>query len=162
MTTPDLKLGSRGPAVAAAQRALGIPADGVFGPQTDQAVRAFQAARGLEVDGVIGPITRGALGNGVGGMQSGETVTMALQRILGVAADGEYGPITRAAVRALPAGARAARRRGRRAADARRARAADRRHARRGRAVCGRVHRRCSAMRSQIGKPYAWGGNGPS
>ena len=30
----DLKIGSRGPAVAAAQRALGIPADGVFGRQT--------------------------------------------------------------------------------------------------------------------------------
>jgi cell wall-associated NlpC family hydrolase len=87
--------------VAAAQQALGIPADGIFGRQTRAAVRAFQAARGLEVDGVIGPITRGALGAGgaAGAVQPGESLTAALQRLLGVAADGEYGPITRAAVR---------------------------------------------------------------
>ena len=93
----DLKIGSRGPAVAAAQRALGIPADGVFGRQTRGAVRAFQRAHGLLVDGVIGPVTGGALGTRGGG--SGGSTTSALQRALGVAADGEYGPITRAAVR---------------------------------------------------------------
>jgi len=94
----DLKIGSRGPAVAAAQRALGIPADGVFGRQTRRAVRTFQRAHGLLVDGVIGPVTRGALGTGSAG-SGGQPVTMSLQRALGVAADGEYGPITRAAVR---------------------------------------------------------------
>jgi cell wall-associated NlpC family hydrolase len=57
-----LKLGSRGPEVAAMQRALGISADGVFGHQTKRAVTAFQAAHGLEVDGVVGPVTLGALG----------------------------------------------------------------------------------------------------
>jgi cell wall-associated NlpC family hydrolase len=93
-----LKKGDRGPAVAGAQRALGIAADGVFGPQTRRAVLAFQRAHGLEVDGVIGPATRGALGTG-GGIRAGESVTAALQRAVGVAADGEYGPITRAAVR---------------------------------------------------------------
>jgi peptidoglycan hydrolase-like protein with peptidoglycan-binding domain len=100
VATGNLRYGSRGPAVAAAQAALGIPADGIFGPQTRQAVRAFQAARGLAVDGVIGPVTRGALGGGGGA--SGST-TAALQRALGVAADGEYGPITRAAVRSFQA-----------------------------------------------------------
>ena len=94
----NLQLGSRGPAVAEAQRALGIPADGVFGPQTLAAVRNFQAARGLEVDGIVGPLTTAALRGG-GGSMDAASVTMALQRALGVAADGEYGPITRAAVR---------------------------------------------------------------
>jgi peptidoglycan DL-endopeptidase CwlO len=91
-----LRLGSRGSAVAAAQQALGVPADGIFGPQTRAAVLAFQRAHGLEVDGVIGPVTRGALAGG-------GTTTMALQRALGVAADGEYGPITHAAVRRFQA-----------------------------------------------------------
>ena len=96
----DLKIGSRGPAVAAAQRALGIPADGVFGRQTRRAVRTFQRAHGLHIDGVIGPVTRGALGTGTGSAGTGrQSVTMSLQRALGVAADGDYGPITRAAVR---------------------------------------------------------------
>src|SRR6478609_6750229 len=52
-----LKRGSSGPAVAALQRALGISADGIFGPQTRAAVRSFQAAHGLGVDGIVGPIT---------------------------------------------------------------------------------------------------------
>jgi peptidoglycan DL-endopeptidase CwlO len=100
MAAGQLLLGSRGPAVAAAQQALGIPADGIFGPQTRQAVLAFQRAHGLAVDGVIGPVTRAAL---AGGGAAGGTTTMALQRALGVAADGEYGPITRAAVRRFQA-----------------------------------------------------------
>jgi peptidoglycan DL-endopeptidase CwlO len=98
----SLRTGSRGPAVAAAQRALGIGADGVFGPQTRQAVVAFQAAHGLAADGVIGPITASALGLGGtpgGGPAPDRATTMAVQRALGVAADGDYGPITRAAVR---------------------------------------------------------------
>jgi cell wall-associated NlpC family hydrolase len=97
-----LKKGDRGPGVAAAQRALGVAADGVFGRRTRAAVLAFQRAHGLEVDGVIGPATRGALGVG-GGIRAGESVTAALQRAVGVAADGEYGPVTRAAVRRFQA-----------------------------------------------------------
>ncbi len=92
---PMLAVGSRGPSVAAAQRALAIPADAIFGPQTLAAVLAFQRAHGLEVDGVIGPVTRAALG----GPTPGSATTVALQRALGVAADGDFGPITRAAVR---------------------------------------------------------------
>ena len=57
-----LSSGARGSEVAAVQAALGVPADGVFGPQTRRAVRAFQAAHGLAVDGVVGPQTRAALG----------------------------------------------------------------------------------------------------
>jgi peptidoglycan hydrolase-like protein with peptidoglycan-binding domain len=57
-----VKRGDRGPAVRSIQRALGIPADGVFGPQTERAVRQFQRREGLVVDGVVGPQTRGELG----------------------------------------------------------------------------------------------------
>jgi hypothetical protein len=61
-TVTSIKRGDRGPAVAKVQRKLGIPADGVFGPQTERAVRRFQRRRGLTVDGVVGPQTREALG----------------------------------------------------------------------------------------------------
>ena len=52
--------------VVALQSALGVSADGDFGPQTEAAVRAFQRAHGLTVDGIVGPATRAALGLGAG------------------------------------------------------------------------------------------------
>jgi hypothetical protein len=48
--------------IRAVQRALGIPADGIAGPQTRRAIKRFQRTHGLTVDGVIGPATLGALG----------------------------------------------------------------------------------------------------
>jgi peptidoglycan DL-endopeptidase CwlO len=101
-----LHRGSRGSAVAEVQRALGITADGVFGPQTRRAVRAFQRAHGLVADGVVGPLTQAALGgssahSGRASIYHGlpSATTMAVQRALGIGADGEYGPQTKAAVR---------------------------------------------------------------
>ena len=52
--------------VAAVQQALGIPADGIAGPQTRRAIRSFQRANGLAVDGIVGPQTLAALGLSAG------------------------------------------------------------------------------------------------
>ena len=94
-----LRKGDRGPAVASVQAALGIVADGVFGPQTRRAVKQFQARNGLEVDGIVGPITRGALNGGGGtntttsnGPAPSRSVTIAIQGKLGISADGVFGP----------------------------------------------------------------------
>jgi hypothetical protein len=56
-----LRLGSRGPGVAALQRALGIADDGAFGPETHAAVIRFQAGSGLATDGVVGHQTWNAI-----------------------------------------------------------------------------------------------------
>jgi peptidoglycan hydrolase-like protein with peptidoglycan-binding domain len=53
---------SAGGSVVALQRALGLTADGVYGPQTRRAVRRFQRSHGLTVDGIAGPQTLAALG----------------------------------------------------------------------------------------------------
>jgi peptidoglycan hydrolase-like protein with peptidoglycan-binding domain len=55
-----------GGGVRALQQALGVGADGVFGPGTEQALERWQRAHGLAADGVAGPQTREALGIGAG------------------------------------------------------------------------------------------------
>jgi len=67
--------GASGSSVSAIQRALGIAADGVYGPETRAAVRRFQRREGLAVDGVAGPATLAALGLSAGGGGSTEPVS---------------------------------------------------------------------------------------
>ncbi|HEY0387412.1 MAG TPA: NlpC/P60 family protein [Gaiellales bacterium] len=102
-----LRVGDTGPDVVRLQRDLGIPADGIFGPQTLHAVKGFQRAHGLLVDGEVGSHTWGALHARAGG-STGEIVlrrhdvgpaVAALQRALGIPADGEFGPQTLHAVK---------------------------------------------------------------
>src|SRR4029450_1267721 len=52
----------RGTAVRRIQQELGIPADGVFGAQTERAVRRFQRSHDLVADGIVGPPPSGAMG----------------------------------------------------------------------------------------------------
>lgn len=59
-----LRVGSQGATISAVQHALGIPADGVYGPRTRRAVIAYQRVHGLIADGIVGPQTLSALGLG--------------------------------------------------------------------------------------------------
>tara|TARA_B110000858_G_scaffold196580_1_gene255747 strand:- start:426 stop:1301 length:876 start_codon:yes stop_codon:yes gene_type:complete len=52
-----LRKGSKGEGVKIMQVALGIGADGDFGPGTERALKAWQLSNGLTPDGVAGPAT---------------------------------------------------------------------------------------------------------
>ena len=52
-----LRKGSKGEGVKMMQEALGVGADGAFGPGTERALKAWQAANGLTADGIAGPMT---------------------------------------------------------------------------------------------------------
>jgi putative chitinase len=52
-----LRKGSRGEGVKIMQEALGIGADGIFGPGTERKLKEWQAANGLTADGIAGPAT---------------------------------------------------------------------------------------------------------
>jgi len=93
-----------GASVSSVQSALGIPADGIWGPQTEAAVRGYQAQHGLTVDGIVGPKTLASLGlvsaTTATASSSGSAATIsAVQSKIGVPADGVFGPQTAAAVK---------------------------------------------------------------
>jgi putative chitinase len=56
-TLETVQMGSSGPTVQKLQEALGISADGSFGPGTRQALIRWQSTNGLVADGVAGPAT---------------------------------------------------------------------------------------------------------
>jgi peptidoglycan hydrolase-like protein with peptidoglycan-binding domain len=118
--TISLNSESQGRQVEMLQEALGISADGVYGPETEEAVRSFQSTRGLTVDGIVGPATIAALRSHASassagvrrdavnvstseeGAASGNAVSR-LQARLDLSTDGDFGPETEAAVRRLQA-----------------------------------------------------------
>jgi putative chitinase len=52
-----LRKGAKGEGVKIMQEALGVAADGDFGPGTERALKEWQAANGLTADGIAGPAT---------------------------------------------------------------------------------------------------------
>lgn len=111
---PALGPGSSGTTVAVVQSALGVTADGAFGPATERAVEQLQRQAGLPVDGLVGPLTLAVLlradlshvllTNGA----KGPLVVLVQKRLAqeGFApgtADGLYGPKTREAIRRFQA-----------------------------------------------------------
>jgi peptidoglycan hydrolase-like protein with peptidoglycan-binding domain len=104
-----LARGSTGDAVKEVQKALGVPVDGVFGPQTEEAVKKFQTEQGVPVDGIVGPRTRAKLfpsekseshchRRWLAPGSVGDAVKE-VQKALGVPVDGVFGPQTEEAVK---------------------------------------------------------------
>lgn len=57
-----LKNGSKGQEVKTLQQKLNIPADGIFGKQTEESVKEYQKKHSITVDGIVGSKTWNALG----------------------------------------------------------------------------------------------------
>lgn len=173
-------------AIRAIQRALGLAADGVMGPQTRKAIKQFQRAHGLVADGIVGPLTRAAMAGGSAAATAPSTAraaaakvapplpastTRAVQAKLGLAADGVYGPQTRKAVRAFqrahglevdgvvgPATRAALGVRG----ETSTARTAAATSSNDGASTGSGVQAAVAAALSKVGAPYSYGATGPS
>ncbi|CAN7151807.1 peptidoglycan-binding domain-containing protein [Knoellia sp. LjRoot47] len=111
-----LQRGSKGAAVVALQKALGISADGSFGPGTETKVKAYQASKKISPTGVVAKSTWQALMGTTPASPTahplqqfattvlqrgskGAAVT-ALQKALAIGADGSFGPGTETKVKA--------------------------------------------------------------
>ncbi|MFE7268404.1 GH25 family lysozyme [Streptomyces sp. NPDC057592] len=103
---PLLKNGARGVNVTTAQHLLAaagqsVTADGIYGPNTQNATAAFQRSHGLTADGIIGPNTWNKLVRTVGQGANGAAVKAAQAQLAGygnrIAVDGAFGPATQAA-----------------------------------------------------------------
>lgn len=102
---PTLHPGDEGRSVKRLQRALGLSADGIFGPGTRRALRRFQRRHDLAADGIAGASTWRMLrrsgrmaSRSRGGVRPKRSVAL-LQRRLGIDADGVFGPGTQRAVK---------------------------------------------------------------
>ena len=110
-----IQRGSKGAAVVALQRALGLTADGSFGPGTEAKVKAYQSSKGISPTGVVAASTWKALmgtapaspttsplaayANTVLSRGSTGPAVVALQKALAITADGSFGPGTEAKVK---------------------------------------------------------------
>lgn len=56
-TVATVRYNDRNEYVRLLQKELGVDADGIFGPKTEEAVRLFQQTHGLAADGIAGPKT---------------------------------------------------------------------------------------------------------
>ncbi len=111
-----IQRGSKGAAVVALQKALGIAADGNFGPGTETKVKAYQTSKRISPTGVVASSTWKAL-MGITTttpttsplsayaslvLRRGSTgpAVVALQKALAITADGTFGPGTETRVKA--------------------------------------------------------------
>lgn len=62
--TTTLRVGSKGDAVKCLQSAVGVTADGSFGPITKAAVQTWQTSKSLVADGIFGRLSRAAFTGG--------------------------------------------------------------------------------------------------
>ncbi len=102
--TATLRVGSTGAQVQCLQSALGLTADGKFGPKTAAAVKAWQAGKGLVADGVFGAKSRAAftgvvVGGGSTTLPAGCTSTSGFSPLTGQPCSGgttvpQTGPVS--------------------------------------------------------------------
>jgi N-acetyl-anhydromuramyl-L-alanine amidase AmpD len=76
-----LRKGDKGENVKLLQKALGINADGDFGPKTEAAVKQYQKKHNLTVDGIVGNTTLKSLGISSNNTTSKKTMDITLSPI---------------------------------------------------------------------------------